>query len=588
MVPSDEQPRLVQRMAPVLQGLLALALCVLSLGCGDDRAIGLQEEWVLPEENWKQYTVTWFTTNSRVTKRIPLVLTVEEKDNVPDVIPPQAENQTELARMFEQKSEITGLLDREFDVVLELLGTSMDHGAARALADLIQNGETPDVFTYDKLYKDFQVPSEYQWEAAEISAEISVEEVRTYMPEVYIDIVEAAQASDLSVEQVWSLYSEGARLFVVPVLYSAQNFGYLGLFVNYPGAILWRKDILDELGVRVPETIYEWENAFVRYQTRYPLNSPIAWEEGNPVYAATGKSMFGWYMVDGELTPGYLEPEMRVAVATMGKWYRYSYIKSGRFARYDFMEGKSLVLVGVDYKDGSWICERPYWPGSVQDYCSRFNPTAEFVVSPRPVFSTSKKACTDIAGPFGLQVIGFGKHLEQDRDKLHQIMGMIDTISHDEDLFLLVNYGIEGKHWKWDETDGLRFPVRLPGAQKTEELNELNLGEHWVLAYSALSEKLLLNPQIRESRDRLIEGPEAMYSPEQLTWDHSGYRALLNPEIADYWRPSKGIWFYSYYGSAMTDSTTVEDAFEELTARWEEEYRPLVRGFTSWYAEYFE
>ena len=78
--------------------------------------ISFGKDWDGAEEDWKQYTVTWFTTNSRVTKRIPLILTEEEKENVDAPLPPQVENQTEKARMFEDRSEITGMVGREFNV----------------------------------------------------------------------------------------------------------------------------------------------------------------------------------------------------------------------------------------------------------------------------------------------------------------------------------------------------------------------------------------------------------------------------------------------------------------------------------------
>ena len=556
--------------------------CVFMVDCGDDSPTR-KEKADIPEPEWQQYTVTWFTTNPNVTKWIPTILSDREKDDWDEEVPPAVENQTERARMFDQKSEITAMLGRQFNVVFEMLGTSKDSRAARALSDLIRNGETPDVFTFCRLYRFYLDHSNFRWVPHEVSAEISVEELATHMPEVYMDMTKAAQASGHSLDQVLSWYSHGGKLFAIPVLYSPLDLGYLTYFSHYPKAILWRKDILDELGLPVPRTVHQWEVAFSRYKTRYPDKYPWAWEGDNPIYAATGTGVFGWYKQNGQLRPGYLQAEMRTAVSTVRRWYEYGYYGHPELPRNSFIAGNALVLSGVDYRDGSWICEKPYWPGSIQDRSSGIDPTAEFVITPRPSFSGDRKPCRNAAGPFGLQVIAFGKHLETNRDKLHRIMRIIDSITHDKDLFLLVTYGIEGKHWKWDEIDGQRFPVRLPGAQTTKELNKLNVGEHWIIAHSPLSEKYLAHPRILESRDRLIQGPEAVYSPEQVVWDYSGYRALLIPNIVDDWRSMVGDFLRVVYRGKP-----VEKAFDEFSSSWEEQYGPMVQRVTRWYAENFE
>ena len=586
------------RRSPSLATIVAVVSALFTSGCGDgsrtatDLALAAAE---MPGTEWEQYTVTWFATSENVTRRIPIILTDEEKDRFPGVLPPPVENQTERSRMFDLKSEITATLDHQFNVVFELLGTAVDRGAPRALSDLIRNGETPDIFTFRKRYEQYG-PTSWRrytatsWNPPEVSAEITPEEIATFMPEVYMDIARAAAASGLRLDQVWKRYSDEGKLYVVPVLYSPVDLEHLLEFPLHPTAILWRKDILDELGLSVPRTVRQWEEAFSRFKARYPEKHPWSRTGDRPIFEATGWSILGWYMRDGQLRPGYLQPEMRTAIYTLRQWYEYRYWDpDSRRGQGSFIVGDSMVIDGVDYRDGSWICEKPYWPGSIQDQCSIINPTAEFVISPRPAFSDDRKASTTVAEPFGLQGIAFGKHLEHDRAKLHRIMRILDSITHEEDMFLLANYGIEGEHWKWDEINGQRFPRRLPEAQTIKEQNDLNLGEHWMLAYSPLAEAYLLDPRIRESRDDLIRGSEAIYSPQQLTWEYSGVRALLSPDIAEKWRPMVSDFFFTYvYRPIFNRENPVDEVFFEFSAYWEEAYASLAEQVTAWYEEVYD
>lgn len=89
--------------------------------------------------------------------------------------------------------------------------------------------------------------------------------------------------------------------------------------------IVVRKDILDKLGLPVPETIDEWHTALKAFKD-YGASSPLSydllyWEKFNGVFIGAYGTKAGFYLKDGEVKYGYLEPEFKWALANLNQWY---------------------------------------------------------------------------------------------------------------------------------------------------------------------------------------------------------------------------------------------------------------------------
>lgn len=431
--------------------------------------------------------------------------------------------------MFEEKGEITLMLEREFDVIFNLLGGANNIPMHIILSTLLLKDLIPDIFF---IQKDLTMSSDMTktFSLMEVCAEITEEEIATHMPEIYMDIEETSSELGYDSETIWKRYSEHGKLYVIPRLYANSISPPLS---PYPHALLWRKDILDDLEKSVPKTIEECEEIFRAYKENHPYSKPWAIGRGNFIYGVMGISSF-WNMIDGRLQLGFTLPEMVLPLFTLKEWNRQGYIaKSGNIdLRPEFVLGNAIVTDYVLYENGDWICDRPYWPGSIQDKCSRTNPEAEFVISPPPVFPGIARPSVDVVSPFGNMVFAFGKHLEQDREKLHRIMRIVDKLTHEEKYFLLANFGVEGKHWKWDIVNGEKFPKRLAGAETKEDQNKLNIGQHWFHAHSELTDLLLVHPRIRQSRDENCVGIDAPFSKHNILWNHHTLESfMMNAEM---------------------------------------------------------
>lgn len=393
---------------------------------------------------------------------------------------------------------------------------------------LLAEGSTPDVFSILSYYLDDTV--------LQSCLEITMDEIRTYMPDVYMGIEEVASEWGYGSGEVWDRYRIHGKLYFIPQISPRESL---------PRVILWRKDVLDELGKAVPKTIDEWEDILRAYRLANPskvgymVQPSFLYEHEAYLFSATGVYPFDWIEHDNRLIFGLMHPDMRLALETWQRWYMEGYVRVYDLNQFDwlnphtfFINGDTIVTMIVRYKNGNWICNEPYYGGSVQERCKVKNPEAEFVISPPPVFQIAEKPEVGLSEPFeidGTPIIAFGKHLEKDRDKLHKIMWVINQIASDEELYLLANYGIEKTDWRWEKVGDERAPKRI-----SEELDHEfpfygRTLRFWALAYSRTFDDYLVHPRIRQSIEDICLRAGAPYSRENLAWSYSKVRMPYYP-----------------------------------------------------------
>ncbi|CAM3989498.1 extracellular solute-binding protein [Paenibacillus alkaliterrae] len=94
----------------------------------------------------------------------------------------------------------------------------------------------------------------------------------------------------------------------------------------YGGPIV-RKDWLDDLGLSVPATIDEWYTMLKAFKEKKGAAAPLTLRtlflgERTAGFAGAFGVMGNFYLEDGKIKYGYLEPGYRDYLATMSKWYR--------------------------------------------------------------------------------------------------------------------------------------------------------------------------------------------------------------------------------------------------------------------------
>ena len=97
-----------------------------------------------------------------------------------------------------------------------------------------------------------------------------------------------------------------------------------------------RKDILDELGKAVPQTLDQMEDVLAAYKAKYPkgvgmfLQKDLIGTSGKVELGTVGETMNAypgyWLEKDGKLAYGSVQPETKAALQKLADWYKKGYI----------------------------------------------------------------------------------------------------------------------------------------------------------------------------------------------------------------------------------------------------------------------
>ncbi|MDQ6419566.1 extracellular solute-binding protein [Paenibacillus sp. LHD-117] len=125
----------------------------------------------------------------------------------------------------------------------------------------------------------------------------------------------------------------------------------------YGGPIV-RQDWLDELGLAVPTTIEEWHTMLKAFKDKKGATAPLTLRtlfmgERTAGFAGAFGVMGNFYVEDGKVTYGYLEPGYRNYLATMSQWYREGLIDKD-FAVLDLETVDKKLTSGVSGATIGW------------------------------------------------------------------------------------------------------------------------------------------------------------------------------------------------------------------------------------------
>jgi putative aldouronate transport system substrate-binding protein len=259
--------------------------------------------------------------------------------------------------------------------------------------------------------------------------------------------------------EVWLACNIDGKNYGLPIMQPEQT---------RPFTNAWRKDWLTNVGIeKIPETIDEFEEAFKRFtyndpdgngkDDTYGLSFPgksKSWALFMSIFTAYGVDPIHWNMrEDGTIGWGWTDPRIKEGLVTLNKWYNEGYIDP------EFITTDNKIIQ-AKWKNGNfgymtfgkWY---NFLPGSgMYDGVLQVTPSAEIVLGPAP---------KGPRGDFGYTNWGkitssttFGKHLEEEQDKLIKCLEIVDKVVSDTELFGKMKYGEEGTHWKRDvENNGV-------------------------------------------------------------------------------------------------------------------------------------
>ena len=497
-----------------------------------------------------------------------------------------------------ESCRVAAQIDDALGVELSLRGGPMGSTALseQLYLAMLRGGELPDIFPWHHVLISSYPPIQ------ELYAPISIDQVRRLMPNTFRAI--ESSVSREGAAELWADLTIDGKLYAVPKL--TTEYSYL------PG-ILWRRDILEELGMVVPETLGQWERVFEAYTRRHP--GEVSWGgiEGHgfvfeTVLQAAAIYPSSFYRSGEELLPGILLPQFRDTLALLRRWYERGYIRI--FPQNDgagsmvpdtdgyFASGKIIVTDNARCTRGDMICDPPYYAHSLPERTQRAIPGATFVVGPLPRLDAASPARTPSGSglPYPSGFFGFNRKLEAEPARLERAMQLVDAILGDERLYLLTQFGTEGADWRWEIVGGARRPVRIDPADRSA-----NIGTYWLMGYSPFEQLYGLDPRISRSIDENYKQPGAIYAasaesglvatgsstliPVSFRVPYSDQSEQATADKRDYQRTFQGLHelVYRSYFVPILEGRLELGALDELRARYfAEGGRELIAIIQRW------
>lgn len=201
-----------------------------------------------------------------------------------------------------------------------------------------------------------------------------------------------------------------------------------------------RKDWLDELGLSVPETIDDWEQALTAFKTKKGAKYPLCYRtyvEAWGVFSGAFGTVDGLYVDGGKVKYGALEPGYKEFVAKMNDWYKKGLMPPD-FAT---MDGSLIDSYMINGDAGAVIGSVGSGIGKLTDAAK----TEGYLLEGAP-YPTLKKGQRPQFGQMDNRLPGTYATLSRDCKNVDLATKVLDYGYSDEGE-MLFNFGIEGESY---------------------------------------------------------------------------------------------------------------------------------------------
>lgn len=276
--------------------------------------------------------------------------------------------------------------------------------------------------------------------------------------------------------------------------------------------VVYRQDWLDKLGLKVPETLEEFEKVIYAFANEDPNGNGIKDTYGlsregmNVVFGAFGQVVFAdqLYFADknGKLVVGALEPEMKEALRYLRKWYADGLIdpefitgenKGGyKHLSHAFINGRiGMTSMGNYYH---WTSDGDYFAWTVDGRGGSREVPVEATHNVKELNAKNPEARISFGRPFSgpnghrgskaydmlMSFTAIGANAAEEPGKLEKILQILDEVSAnpDPDERAALKNGVIGKHWTWTDDSKHDLVVLPPYDQSPDYLNSIgaNIG----------------------------------------------------------------------------------------------------------------
>lgn len=260
------------------------------------------------------------------------------------------------------------------------------------------------------------------------------------------------------------------------MIYNGKNYGVTNPMMQVPLAIYWRQDWLDKVGKEIPTTLDEFEDVMLAFVNEDPDGNGkddtagMAERTFGAIFGAyglrctTGTAKGSGFTTTMQLGDDnvpffpFVRPEAKEVLAKLHDWYEKGIIDKefitgenhGGYAglSHSFMNGKIGVTVAQPYHyliNSTDTTDPDNWGVCMKELMS-LNPDAQIAIGPAPIGYDGQSG-TEAAGKYGRFTCLTTKAV-QDPRKVDAFLAMLDAYYSDMEYTELVNYGIEGKHFK--------------------------------------------------------------------------------------------------------------------------------------------
>ncbi|WP_026486084.1 extracellular solute-binding protein [Caldanaerobius polysaccharolyticus] len=240
---------------------------------------------------------------------------------------------------------------------------------------------------------------------------------------------------------------DDGTIYAFPYIRSA------GAPINANSGPQFRKDWLDKLSLQVPKTIDDWYNVLVAFRDKDPngngkkdeipftgrgSNGQGIMDLGN--FAPAWGILNGFYMDNGKVNYGPIQPAYRDFLKTMAQWYKEKLIDQDIATN----DNKAFDYKITNNLAGSYFGAVMGNMGRYLSLMKQKQPTFDLVGAPWPVGPAGKAYTTaylDIKGfSYGAAISSKNKHLKETVQWL--------DYGYSEEGHMLLNFGIEGQSYK--------------------------------------------------------------------------------------------------------------------------------------------
>jgi len=290
---------------------------------------------------------------------------------------------------------------------------------------------------------------------------------------------------------------------------------------------MWRKDIVEQLGYKIPTTLAEAEQLYAAYKSTYPTKYALTgrgqtnWQCFSAVFNAYGIPGGDAVVRNGKIVQDFTTREFRSSIQVLQRWYTKGYwdpnFKNHAMEWvYNFADGNYVgPLVWV--KDWNYMDKTP--PTAYLEKLRNI-PGAVAVAAPFLRADPNVKACQVVWDPFLTQLTVFGKQLEKDPAKMAKIMKVLDLFAVDKDVIFLSGSGIEGVHYTIPKGEVAPQATDLVKGKSVREVTDTwGFGSYWAMLVSAVS--FMPSATLKMYQDYVL-APNAMYNQSNLKYHYIG------------------------------------------------------------------